>query len=601
MLARLALRSRRDVPDDPSLMRVIDPACGTGTLLMATGERMRDLCPDVLGNVLIEDVLSGTDINVTATHMAATTLGLLSPTTKFSKMNISAALLGVDDDGNGRAGSLEMYDKEGLLPDMGWHTAPSRQIDSHKPMHVDPHSIDLVIMNPPFTRNDVRHDQLGLEAEKKVKTREMNIFDKTQPKPDRRSSGPMFVMLADHLLNERGVLAAIRPMTASNDSSERELRPFLASRYNIDMIVVPHDPERFYFSENTGIWEMLIVLRRGSGRDARIVKLIRNPSTVVDAISLAEKINSSTEDETSYIEMNWPRKMVDGGDWAGVLFFSEFLVRQFLRIRGGDLFKTVPLGDVSVTTDPRKPRAVFKKSKVGGRDAMRILHGHDTDTVRSMHAEPNQYIRAANENEEGTKAVWEKRSFLQVTERVRLNTVRVFAVHVDDRSIGTSWHAVRPLAPNGKPKTGEKNVLLGVDARKEKDSPEKVDIKYAEQWSKAMTAYLNSTVGVVALLGVRTPRVLSYPHFGGSDIKAVPVPVPTKKTIKRLAKTYKKHADKDLGPISERSEIRAQLDKDVCADLEIDSELVSRIRTELSREPMITNKRYDSRPLGRFT
>ncbi len=64
-------------------LRITDPACGTGTLLMAAAERIRELAPQAevesdLARSLIEQVLSGYDVNLTATHMAATTLGLLS-------------------------------------------------------------------------------------------------------------------------------------------------------------------------------------------------------------------------------------------------------------------------------------------------------------------------------------------------------------------------------------------------------------------------------------------------------------------------------------------------------------------------------------------
>ena len=55
---------------------------------MAAAERIRDLAPQsqddgTVAAALIEQVLSGYDVNLTATHMAATTLGLLSPTTHF--------------------------------------------------------------------------------------------------------------------------------------------------------------------------------------------------------------------------------------------------------------------------------------------------------------------------------------------------------------------------------------------------------------------------------------------------------------------------------------------------------------------------------------
>ena len=274
LLAHLALRDASDLPKDPTKMRVLDPACGTGTLLMAAGERIRSMSDDITGNALIENILHGVDINMTATHMAATTLGLLSPTTKFSKMNISVAAFG-EVDGVGRAGSLEMYDDEGLLPTMDWFTGPSAQVDTGKTIHIDKHSMDLVIMNPPFTRNAIRHDQLGQDVEAKVKNREGNIFA-NEPKGLRHSSDPMFMLLAEKLQNKSGILAVVRPAVVTTSAASRQIRLFLAKEYHIDTIIMPHDPKRFRFSENTNIGEILIVMRRtGKNKDTRIINLAK--------------------------------------------------------------------------------------------------------------------------------------------------------------------------------------------------------------------------------------------------------------------------------------------------------------------------------------
>ena len=118
LLATLALREQDADWSDPNgvaALRICDPACGTGTLLMAAAERIRDLRnaagrgdpedEEVLGLLLVEDVLWGYDVNLTATHMAASTLGMLSPTTRFSRMNVHRALLGVFD-GTPYLGSL---------------------------------------------------------------------------------------------------------------------------------------------------------------------------------------------------------------------------------------------------------------------------------------------------------------------------------------------------------------------------------------------------------------------------------------------------------------------------------------------------------------
>ena len=109
LLATLALREQDADWGDPNAianLRICDPACGTGTLLMAAAERIRDLRAaaaghldqedeEILGLHLVEDVLWGYDVNLTATHMAASTLGMLSPATRFQRMNVHRTLLGV--------------------------------------------------------------------------------------------------------------------------------------------------------------------------------------------------------------------------------------------------------------------------------------------------------------------------------------------------------------------------------------------------------------------------------------------------------------------------------------------------------------------------
>ena len=140
--------------DAISKLRITDPACGTGTLLMAAAERIHDLAPaslddSDLAQALIERVLTGYDVNLTATHMAATTLGLLSPTTRFHNMKIGRAFLGVDKPG-GKAylGSLEFLDQQPMMMEWPGAAQAVSQVDSGERMdRAEP--ADLVIMNPP--------------------------------------------------------------------------------------------------------------------------------------------------------------------------------------------------------------------------------------------------------------------------------------------------------------------------------------------------------------------------------------------------------------------------------------------------------------------
>ena len=231
--------------------QVIDPACGTGTLLMAASERLRKIADGDFDPVmLIDNVIHGVDINTTACHMAATTLGLLSPQTNFDKMNIHTMEFGHSDNAY-RAGSLEMYSEDSMLPFVNWSGAAGTQIETgSRPKESWHGRFSLIIMNPPFTRNSLRHDQFSPEVEKGIKKREAALFSKA-PSGLRHSSHPMFMLLSEKLLNSHGTLATINPMSVASSAGALKLREFLAEHFHIETIVVSFDPRRIWFSENT--------------------------------------------------------------------------------------------------------------------------------------------------------------------------------------------------------------------------------------------------------------------------------------------------------------------------------------------------------------
>ena len=320
-------------------LRITDPACGTGTLLMAAAERIRELAPQAdtesdLARSLIEQVFSGYDVNLTATHMAATTLGLLSPTTQFRNMKIGRTLLGLDKSGKARLGSLDfLSDSQPMLIPFPNTEPTARQVDTgEETIRAEP--ADLVIMNPPFTRDSLRHDQFDAETERKIKAREKDLFSN---KPVHLSSnGNAFLILADYINKaDTGAIAAVLPLVTATNASAFEIRRHLGDRYHVETIVTSHDPERIYFSENTSIGEMLLVCRRwpynkGPKPSTRVVNLARNPATPAEAISVAWAIANSTVESQEYgTVQEWPASRIAAGDWGAVQFLSPFLCQEF--------------------------------------------------------------------------------------------------------------------------------------------------------------------------------------------------------------------------------------------------------------------------------
>ena len=588
LLAGLALP---DAParEDLESLRVLDPACGTGTLLMAAAERLRGASGGDAGRIrLVLNALEGRDINITALKIATTTLGMLSPAAKFDDMNLYQMPLGTVEGTSGVAvGSLELYAHGGLFPFIDWPGArPPRRIDADAGMteHQYAYSADLVIMNPPYTRNDKRHDQLGEAVEARVKKRESEILAMSPVRLDRTSSGLMFLVLGEYLCSRTGTLACVFPLSSATAPSARGVREFLAERFDIEYLVASHDPDREYFSENTTIAEMLLVMRRkarkdgGNGRTAgaagavrarapTAVTLLENPSTAGGAAALAADIAAGRPSPLAAID-TISAESASQGDWGRVLFVSPFLHRAYKDMREGSLFETANLGDVADIGCGRGVRGCFDSGPTPDKHARASMYGHDTSKVVSIENRPYSYLVPKKGMADRADRVWSQASHLLFPEKLRLNLSHVTAVCSPDETVGTSWYNVRPRA-------GGAAVRL--------------------RWSKAMAVFLNSTPGIVAVLGMRIPTILSRPRFSSAGAKGMQVPHLSDGQAGALAGAYKRYADKPIGRFAEPDDpVRRGIDEAVSSTMGIPGVTVARMRRELAREPMCTGRRYEA-------
>ena len=562
-------------------LRFTDPACGTGTLLMAAAERIRDLTRGAqngdISRPLIEQILTGYDVNMTATHLAATTLGLLSPTTTFRNMKIGRALLGVT---NGKAylGSLEFLSRDQLPKILPWPTGVE-EIESAREIEIA-EAADLVIMNPPFTRDSLRHDQFSREEERRLKAREKEIFA-GQP-IHLSSNGNSFLVLAERIAKKRGsAVAAVLPMVTATNASSADIRRFLAKQFHVETIVATHDPTRLYFSENTSISEMLLVCRRWDESAAKpatkVVNLHHNPATPVDALSVARYIVEGKREEINGTLQFWPAERIAKGDWGAVQFLSPFLCETFVAMRSGQLFRTRSLSELAdISPDGRGIRGMFRRSVYPDAHARVALWDHDTDIVQSMAAQDDSYIIPKPGKEVQACALWEKRGCLLLAMRARLNTARVVSVRLPYRALGSAWVPCKPIS-----------------------NYEALDIHTLEE---AICAYLNSTIGLLAILGNRSIRQLSYSQFSMDDLRRIPVPdfnALDERQITTLATAYDSLRELALLPLPQiqEDEVRKALDRAVVRALDLDAETIKTIRHHLTREPAITAKPYAPKPL----
>ncbi len=580
LLAELALRERDADWSDPNAignLRVCDPACGTGTLLMAAAERVRDLRraagsisaedEEALALLLVEDVLWGYDVNLTATHMAASTLGMLSPSTQFARMRIFRALLGVYD-GVAYLGSLEFLNGG---PRLAAWPAAAQQVEDDQPEEPPP-PMDLVIMNPPFTRDSLRHDQFTREEEEQIKRREKQMLEGQPHRSAARLSGSAnaFLVLADKLLaKDNATLAVVLPTVMATNPAAVETRRHLAARFHVDLVVASHDPRRIFFSEDTAIGEMLMVCRRSADEPkppTLFVNLSRNPSEPVMSLDLARRIHRVRQGEAQASDDPFTAQWVDvdrvaEGDWNAVNFFSPYLVETYRTLANGwpklsDLADVGPAG--------QRIRDAYRRIMTPTRSGRGALWRHDTETTQTMRAETDSFIEPIPSKRHLADAYWGQRSRLLLPARMRLNTARVAAALLDLSAVGSLWVPCRLHDPAA---------------------------------AEALCLYLNSSVGLLALLGGRGNRIPSYPAFSIDALRSLPAPdfaALDPDALARMTAAFDELRGETLQPLPMMSgdPVRQRIDAAVAQGLGLDVEWVAGVRDALAKEPSVTNRRY---------
>ena len=587
LLASLAIRDQ-DIdwanPKDVAALRICDPACGTGTLLMAAAERIRDIRnargvtdPDddeVLGLSLVEDVLWGYDVNLSATHMAASTLGMLSPTTKFSRMNIHRTLLGVFN-AVPYLGSLDFLSGQPRLE--AWPSA-TQQVDTEEGNTTPPPKMDLVIMNPPFTRDSLRHNQFSRADELAIKRREKEIMERQPHHAAARlhSSGGAFTVLAEKMLKQdSGTLALVLPSVVPTAPGNHAMRRYLAERFHIDTIVSSHDPSRIYFSENTSIGEVLIICRRWNQRGpkppTRVVNLAKNPATPLEALTTAGRIDhvANTGETTSqdFTVQQVDADRIERGDWSAVNFFSPYLVDAYRTLTETDpaSVPTVPLSSLAhVGPEGRRIRDSYTRSDLPTTSGRRAMWYHKTDVSQSMAGETDSYIEPKEDKLHLANRYWEQRSRLLLPHRLWLPLARAGAVMLSEPAVGSIW---TPCSPH--------------DCRVE----------------RALCLYLNSSLGLLALLGGRDNRKPSYPSFSLDTLRSLSVPDLTRLSdadLQRLNDTFDHLKANVLQPLPKIADdpVRKKIDDAISEVLGLNAEWLSNVRREFAKEPSVTDRAY---------
>jgi type I restriction-modification system DNA methylase subunit len=303
ILANLAI----DKPD----ATVMDLACGSGTLLVAAYRRKKELLHSVQGKISLEDHkrflehdLTGIDIMPFAAHLAVMHLSLqalLHETEKVRvavwdstelKPGMSIPAIQSELKAAYRRPTLDMF-KEGEQPKREYLKKGAITLEGIGGQEIPLEKADLVIMNPPFTRQERLPKEYKsslfrrLKEYKQVLHGQLGLYG-------------YFLPLADRFLKNDGRIAFVLPATILRIKSTENIRKWLLNNYQIEFIITTW--QRAAFSEGAQFREILLVAkktkRKSDNELCTVVHLKEIPKNLEEAKAISNIIRK--ERQTSY-------------------------------------------------------------------------------------------------------------------------------------------------------------------------------------------------------------------------------------------------------------------------------------------------------------
>lgn len=597
-----------------SKLRIADLACGTGTLLKAALQTIvenhvraranKGQLPDLkqVHKILVEKVLWGMDVVPFAIHLAGSALALHEPDVNFGEMNLFTLPVGGPKN---KLGSLELItgNKVSIQADLfGPAAAPSRMTGRGDVRDtLDLPSLDLCVMNPPFTRSVGGNLLFGHapEPERKRMQKALKevVAETGLPANITAGLGAVFIALGHKKLNSSGRISLVLPRALLSGVAWKESRLLLGNNYHVKYIIVSHQPGSWNFSENTELGECLIVADwkgpEGTSEPTKVVNLWTKPKSSVEALTVASLIQNSQgaslqdfagtdELRTAHLKygeaIQVPANEIKKGNWNTGAAFAQtelcrsahFLARGSIHIPGIGFAGKIPL-------TPLKRIADIGPDRRDIHDGFRVtdqvteypaLWGHDTESVQCIAQRPNRYLMALSRAKHGRNLrdahlLWSRAGRLLIAERLWLTTTRVLAIRTTELVLSNTWWPVATY-DDGRPN---------------------------QSLDKILALWFNSSLGILSLMSARVDTRGAWVDLKKPILEQLPVLDPRKlnlKIKKALCSAFDQISKLEMQPLPsiEIDVVRAKIDTAIADGLGLKNDF-SIFRKLLAAEPLI--------------